>query len=429
MAKSQPTITLPTLHPGQTKAFWFTRKNRFAAIRAGRRWGKTDFGKTVVADAALKGYPVCWAAPSYKILSEAFNELDVMLEPAMRNSSKMDGVQRLHTGGRIDFWTLDNESAGRSRKYKLIVMDEAAFTKPNMMNIWRKSLKPTLLDYKGSVVVLSNTNGVDPDNFFWQICNQEEHCFNNFHAPTHDNPYMPADELKELERTTHPLVWGQEYLADFVDWSGVAFFSVDKLLVNGVGADYPRNCDYVYAVIDTAVKDGKDNDGQAVMYFALSKHVGIPLTILDYDYQQMEGAMLEGWLPSVYRRLEELAGVCRARLGSAGAFIEDASAGAILLQQAAKRDWPAQPLKGALLAAGKDGRAMSVSGYVHQEKVKMSQFCFDKTLTFKGTTRNHALGQITGFRIGDKDAAKRADDLLDTFCYGVAIGLGNGEGF
>ena len=41
---------------------------------------------------------------------------------------------------------------------------------------------------------------------------------------------------------------------------------------------------------------------------------------------------------------------------------------------------------------------------------------------------NHLVDQIESFRIGDKDN-KREDDLLDTFCYGIAIGLGNSEGF
>jgi hypothetical protein len=46
---------------------------------------------------------------------------------------------------------------------------------------------------------------------------------------------------------------------------------------------------------------------------------------------------------------------------------------------------------------------------------------------YKGATRNHLWSQVVGFRVGDKDAARRADDLLDTFTYAVAITLG-GEG-
>jgi hypothetical protein len=36
---------------------------------------------------------------------------------------------------------------------------------------------------------------------------------------------------------------------------------------------------------------------------------------------------------------------------------------------------------------------------------------------------------VLSFRPGDKDAYKRADDLLDVFTYGVAIALGNQDGF
>jgi hypothetical protein len=35
--------------------------------------------------------------------------------------------------------------------------------------------------------------------------------------------------------------------------------------------------------------------------------------------------------------------------------------------------------------------------------------------------RNHLLAQLSGFRIGDKAAHKRADDLLDAFLMAVLI--------
>jgi hypothetical protein len=45
---------------------------------------------------------------------------------------------------------------------------------------------------------------------------------------------------------------------------------------------------------------------------------------------------------------------------------------------------------------------------------------------YKGTTGNHFLMQVFRFQLGVKD---QADDALDTFCYGVAIALGNSEGY
>ena len=43
-------------------------------------------------------------------------------------------------------------------------------------------------------------------------------------------------------------------------------------------------------------------------------------------------------------------------------------------------------------------------------------------------SRNHLIDQVESFRIGDKDN-RREDDLLDCFCYGVAITLGDRQGF
>jgi hypothetical protein len=132
---------------------------------------------------------------------------------------------------------------------------------------------------------------------------------------------------------------------------------------------------------------------------------------------------LETWLPTVFQRLEELAQICGARYGSVGAFIEDKNSGTILLQQAARKGWPAHAIESKLTAMGKDERAISVSGYVYQGKVKYTDYAFNKITRYKRRSRNHLVDQIENFRIGDKDN-RREDDLLDTFCYGIALSLG-----
>jgi hypothetical protein len=60
--------------------------------------------------------------------------------------------------------------------------------------------------------------------------------------------------------------------------------------------------------------------------------------------------------------------------------------------------------------------------------VKYTHYAFNKTTVYKRKSRNHLGDQIESFRIGDKDN-KREDDLLDTFCYGIALALGDGGGF
>jgi hypothetical protein len=60
--------------------------------------------------------------------------------------------------------------------------------------------------------------------------------------------------------------------------------------------------------------------------------------------------------------------------------------------------------------------------------VKICRPAYEKVTNYKGTSRNHLMSQLTGFRVGDKDAT-RQDDALDAAVYAIAIALGNAEGF
>lgn len=444
-------LSLGTLHAGQVKALWELQGHRFKALRCGRRFGKTDYAKTWIKEGAVQGQECAWFAPQHKTWAEVYSELASDLSPLVNGASKTGNFMRFRTGARLDFWSLEKPIAGRGRRYHRVVIDEAAFGKDgdnrtdgSVMAIWEKSIKPTLFDYGGEALVCSNSAGKNPDNFFYNICTDPQYGFKEVHARTLDNPLLPKRLQSEnneewlqrknlfqadLIRDNDPLVYAQEYLAEFVDWSGVAFFSREKLLEHGQAVPYPDTCDGVFAVIDTASKTGTDHDATAVTYFAIDQYSrGAPLIILDWDIVQIEGAVLETWLPSVFARLEELARRCRARNGAVGAWIEDKNSGTILLQQAQRRGMGAHPIDTKLTAMGKDERAISVSGYVHRGQVKYSDHVFHKVSVYKRKSRNHLLDQVESFRIGDKDS-DREDDLLDTFCYGISIALGNAEGF
>ena len=439
-------ISLGQLHFGQSKAYWALQPYRFKALRCGRRFGKTEFAKTWIAHGLVQGEECAWFAP--QSWSEVFMDLVQMLGPILDTSSRTPPVIRLSNGGRIDFWSLENPIAGRGRRYRRVVIDEAAFTKDggnrsddSMMALWEKGIKPTLFDYGGEALVCSNSAGRNPDNFFYNVCTDTQYGFHEFHATTLDNPLLPKRAQNEspeewnarraqfhadLRNDNDPLVYAQEYMAEFVDWAGVAFFSREKLLVENRPLPLPASCDAVFAVVDTASKTGTENDATAVTFFAIDKVGKIPLLIMDWDIAQIEGAVLETWLPTAFARLEELARLCGARRGSLGAFIEDKNSGTILLQQAWRRQMPARAIDSKLTAM--DERAISVSGYVHRGLVKYTDRAFDKALIYKRNSRNHLVDQVERFRIGDR-ASGREDDLLDTFCYGIALALGNSEGF
>lgn len=418
-------IVLPTLHPGQVKAFQL--KGRFKAIRCGRRFGKTELGITVACNSAANGQSFGIFAPDYKILSETFNGCAQILDPIIKASSKVEGVIRLINGGRIDFWTLNNPRAGRSRKYHGVLLDEVAFAGDDMMTIWEQAIKPSLLDYAGYALAMSTPNGANEDNFFYRICTDPQYGFVEYHAPTHTNPYLPAAEVAKLQIENPPLVYQQEFLAEFVDWRGAAFFSEEKLLIDNAPVPLPVRPDTIFAIIDTAVKDGVEHDGTAVLYCSKDRANGGSLVILDWDVIQIEGRLLETWLPGVFIRLEDLSKATNSRYGSAGCWIEDKVTGTVLLQHAKARGLQAQAIDSKLTSLGKEPRTISASPYVHRGDVKISRFAYDKTLSYRGQTKNHFLSQVCGFRMGVK--TPHTMDLLDCFTYAVMLGLGNNKGY
>lgn len=188
-------------------------------------------------------------------------------------------------------------------------------------------------------------------------------------------------------------------------------------------APYPALCDGVFAVLDSATKTGARRDGVGVVYYALSFYGqnAWPLTILDYDLTQMDAALLETWLPNVFKRLEELAVQCKARQGSRGVHIEDKNSGSELLQRGKLRGMNVHAIDGTRTAQGKVERAVGVSGDVFAEQVKFSEHAYNKTVAYKGVTKNHLLSQVLAFRPTVADQGD--DDLLDGFSYGCAIGL------
>src|SRR5271163_1356348 len=113
---TQTPLSLGPLHSGQVKAYWALQKHRFKALCCGRRFGKTAFTKTWIAQGLVQGFECAWLAPQHMTWSEVWAELTDDLARILDTSSKVTGIMRTITGGRLDFWTLENANAGRGRR-------------------------------------------------------------------------------------------------------------------------------------------------------------------------------------------------------------------------------------------------------------------------------------------------------------------------
>lgn len=430
------------LHAAQSAVWTEGSQHQYNVVRCGRRWGKTAIlGNIAISYATslfketggekLQGGRVGIFTAEYKQQQEIFDYLEEALLPLIKMKSRSEGRIRLKNGARIDFWvTNNNPLAGRGREYDVVLLDESAFTKsPEMLKeIWPKSIKPTLLTRRGRAWVFSTPNGTDENNFFYAICHDKSLGFHEHHAPTSSNPFVPPDELEKEKAANDPRVYQQEFDAEFIDWSADALLDIDKLLVDGLPVGMPTTCDMIFAVADTALKGGSENDGTGFVYFAYEETYSEPrLTIIDWDITQIKASLLPEYMPGVYDNLERLAKLCRPRLGSMGVFMEDAAMGAILNQKAETEGWDMQPIKSVLTSKGKDERAVMASGHHYLGRCKITNEAHDKVATFKQDTANHLLKQIAKFHLADPLAHKRADDLFDCYTYGLIIAFGNYE--
>lgn len=215
------TLTLPKPHSAQAQVIREAR--RFNVVNCGRRFGKTKLGENRCIRPLLDGYPVGWFAPSYKYLHEVWHKLRQTLAPITRSSNATDRRIELLTGGVLEFWTLDDQDAGRSRKYKRVIVDEAAKV-AGLEDIWGESIRPTLTDYAGDGWFLSTPKGM---NFFRQCFDwgqdPERTEWISWRMPTAANPYIEQTEIEAARQELPDRIFRQEYLAEFIEDAGGVF--------------------------------------------------------------------------------------------------------------------------------------------------------------------------------------------------------------
>ncbi|MDG3003231.1 hypothetical protein [Paludisphaera mucosa] len=224
-------LTLPRPHPGQATILRSTA--RFNVVDCGRRFGKTVAAQIRIVKPALAGHPTAWFAPEYKFLAEPWDSLSSILRPVVVGSSKQERRIRLLGGGCIDFWSLDDPDSGRSRKYKHVVVDEAAKAR-YLEAAWTKAIRPTLTDLKGTADFWSTPRGRD---YFWKLYvrgeDELEPEYRSFRFPTLANPYIDPAEIEDARRQLPDRVFRQEYLAEFLEDAGGVFRHVADAVDRG----------------------------------------------------------------------------------------------------------------------------------------------------------------------------------------------------
>lgn len=214
-------ILISTPRPHAAQQAVLDAAKRFNILDIGRRWGKTKLGVLLAMETILDGDPCGYFVPTYDFGEEFWEEIKERLEPITSYKSESKHIIRTITGGSLKLWSLEKPRAGRSRKYKRVIIDEAAFAK-DLKTSWEKAIRPTLADMKGDAWFLSTPDGF---NYFHTLYENELKHFNwkSFKMPTSSSPYITAEELAEIKLQLDDLTWLQEFEGEFVDFTGRPF--------------------------------------------------------------------------------------------------------------------------------------------------------------------------------------------------------------
>lgn len=261
-------LVRPKLHAEQQRIK--SEASRFNVAACGRRFGKSLLAQDIACDYLIAGWPVGWFNPSYKSLADSWRGIQSTLGPLTVDKSIQEHRIELSTKGVLDCWSLDNVDAGRGRKYKCVIIDEAAFVR-YLGDAWQATIRPTLTDFKGDAWFLSTPRG---SNFFRTVYNWGQDDlrpeWKSWRMPSASNTTL-KDLDKEIEAARLELperVFQQEYLAEFIDDAGGVFRRVleaacataqDSAIDNHsyiIGIDWGKYNDFtVLAVIDVTTKE------------------------------------------------------------------------------------------------------------------------------------------------------------------------------
>lgn len=227
-AATETRIVLPRLHAGQQQIA--REAKRYSVLACGRRFGKSVFGIDRITHPALAGYPVGYYCPTHKMLAEVWRTANSVLSPVVARRNAQEHRLELVTGGVVDMWSLETPDTSRGRKYKRVVIDEAAMV-ADLLGTWDAVIRPTLTDYKGDAFFLSTPKGLNGfHTMFERGLDPERDTWASWQMPTTTNPHIAQSEVDEAERETPSDLFAQEYLAQFISAAGAVFRNLDACL-------------------------------------------------------------------------------------------------------------------------------------------------------------------------------------------------------
>ena len=237
---------------------------RFRVVVAGRRFGKTFLSTAELVRQAMIGRMrnVWYIAPTYKAAKDiAWDMLkQVIPDGYARKINESTLTITLWNGSTISLKGGEQPDNLRGRSLDFVVLDEFADMRPEA---WYEVIRPSLSDRRGGALFIGTPKGRNHFYDLWTKGADNEQDWAAFQYTTLEGGNVDSDEIEQAMSDLDERTFKQEYLANFVNYSGIIYYNFDrtesvKKVINSdnkiihIGMDF--NIDPMSAVV--AVQDG-----------------------------------------------------------------------------------------------------------------------------------------------------------------------------
>ena len=199
---------------------------RFKVVAAGRRFGKSYASIAALAKHARFPNRKClYIAPSYRMGKQIiWDDLKTFLREKrwVKRINESELTIQLVNGSQILIRSADNPDSIRGIGVDFVVIDEAADI-PKLDDTWRAVIRPTLSDREGHALIIGSPKG---RNYFYDMWNTVDDNWRSWQFTTLQGGNVSEEEIEAARRDLDERTFRQEYLAQWVDFSGLIYYNL-----------------------------------------------------------------------------------------------------------------------------------------------------------------------------------------------------------
>jgi len=250
---------------------------RFKHVRAGRKFGKTVYTMKKILDwLGPPGSVVWYISPTYRqgrLISWSQIKRMIPQEAFAKKPNDQDMMITLKNGSELYYMGSDDPDSLRGPAPTGVIFEEAAYHKPEA---WYNVVEPNLSVHKAPAIFVSTPRGFnwfkDLEDEAKRLIGEGKTEWATFHFTTYDNPHISREEIDRIKNSLDPMVWNQEYMAEYESAVGRVFNIFQDNTRHVAAVNLPAGVFDAYRGIDWGMRDntgcvwGFVRDGRLFVY-------------------------------------------------------------------------------------------------------------------------------------------------------------------